>query len=89
MVDSISNWASGSILKSQAQQANAAQTRTNATTAAQSAAKTAKSLFETITQSLDQSKPSVKPTAVATTTIADAAPVNTNLPRGSLIDILA
>jgi len=93
MVDSISNWSGGSLLKSQVQQQqanNLAQTRAAALPPTQNAAKAAKSFFETITQSFDQpQRASVKPTAVATTTLTDATPVNSNLPRGSLIDILA
>jgi len=96
MVDSITNRPGGSILKTQAQllQAhNVAQSasRTSGTMPVQSAAKAAKSFFETITQSLEQVPRSVKPTttSITTTNLADAAPTNTNLPRGSLIDILA
>ena len=84
MVDSISNWAGNTLLQSQ----NLAN-RTAQVTQSRSAQQSARAVFDELDKTIEQGKNLMKQSsATATLTASSASAPSSNLPRGSLIDIV-
>lgn len=85
MVDSVTNWATRSMIQSQTQTAGTPAAANNA--ARQANRSTGSSLIDQLTQTIDQGtslmKQSLSSSGISKTITADS-----NLPRGSLIDIV-